>query len=960
MRRSLVLVLAMALVAVTMLTTSRQAVAQKRQRVDLPEGTVLDPGTKPVVTLDGQIGFVAPAVGDTVVAFAMRTGEILGRVSDLGAASGIALSENGPRRLLVVTLPNDPEGGTPSAVVVLDATDPREIAPVATFTLPATARLAPNARAEIARDQRVGVVPIVAPVSALLSFDPRNGQQVGALTLDGTPDRVSVVERTDDARLAVVCSDSSKVAVVSLSDNGVLLPVATFAPPEDAPVSSANNVAFDTAGRIGYVASLKGRALLSFSLDSGEMLDRIPTDGSSAAVAVYHAPDGDRLAVTNVSRPGAEAGEDVEPDADSPLGLPGAIVVDADQAGHLVEHSRFYPETGEELAPQNNPDFSADGSLLFVPARTGSLYLVDVETGQTRLREGLENRVQSIVAAPLADAVAVVAAGGSEGHVEILPASVPAVDAPPAETKPENTEQPKDHRDAKKTESDRRDGPPSIEKLAPSTIQAGRRRALTVTAVGANFVDGATVTVAGETSTTVVGKNGRRASFSVPASLLQSAGTIPVQIRNPDGTSSNTIAFEVVTPYAPLISKIAPGRIDSGSGGVDLKIRGDHFRDGAVATVTYVDSAGVTQTEALKTYRLSFTSIVARLPQRLTNRAKVYNVSVTDRDGVTESETSPVVVVGPSVSGVTPDRYVAGDTRKASDLVLHVKGLNMHRDALVYVRRPVRGAGDETAPYRLVASSSVRWKSAEKIIVKLSPSDVAYSGTLALRVINPVPGERRKNGDPADFAVAVAGPAIASASPDPILAGSDAFVLKLVGTDFRRGAIVKLIRNDGTGETTKRVVVDDDPNFKDRKRINVEMNTPELLRLVAHPGTLSVRILNPTTGKGDPSDLREIQIVGPSISQFALVPSENDPTKYRLNLTGQYFVEGSLVQILTGDGTPDGHPLEVRLKSPTELVVLIGRKRITDLRTFKVVVINPGGPYNHRGVFSDPIDVTVN
>jgi hypothetical protein len=961
MRRISILALTVAVLAAATVMLPTRAVAQKRQRVDLPAGTVVDTGARPVVSVDGSVGFLAPAVGDTLVAFALRTGEVLGRLSDLGAATSVAISEDGSRRLLALAIPNDPDGGTPSAVVVVDASDPSALAVVSTFTLPATARLAPGARAELARGQRFGIVTIVAPVAALISFDVASGQQIGALTLDATPDRIALVDAGQATLVAVASAEANEVAVVTVDESGVLLPLSTFAAPDDAPISTTNNVAFAGSGQLGYVASLKGRALMSFSLESGELVDRIATDGSSAAIAVYHTPDRDLVAVANVSRPGGDPKDDVAPTPDEPLGLPAAVVVEADASGKLVERSRFHPETGEEIAPANNPEFNADGSVVYVPSRTGALYSVDAATGAKRGREALDHRVQSITSAPLAEAVAVVSAGGSEGRVDVVSPTVEASPAPP-ET-PEDAGSPRGDRaeadETSKDEEDRAGGPPVIERVSPMAVQAGRRRDLAVTVVGTGFGPGATIVVGATNYSAVVSPNGKRANFTLSASLLASPGTVPIVLRNPDGALSNTYNLDVVSPYAPVVAKVSPAKIDSGSGGVDLKIRGDHFRDGAVASVVYTDASGTQQTVALTTYRLSFTSLVARLPKRLTVRAEQFALVVTDRDGAASSQPAEITVVGPTITSVEPEGVVAGRIRGDNRLALHITGENFHENAVVYVRRPSRGEGNDTLPFLAVPPGNVRRKSATKLVVKLTPTDLAYSGTLVVRVVNPVPGERRRNGDAAMADFAVSGPAVSGSTPGPILAGSDAFVLKLEGTNFRPGASVKLARTDSAGEVTRKVLVDT-PNLKDRMRVNVEMNTPELLRLVARPGTLQARVINPSLGKGDPSAAFTIQVVGPTITEYVLVPSENDPTEYRLALTGQYFADGATVQLYTSTGEPAGRPVEARFKSDTELVVRLGRQRVTDLRTFKVVVLNPGGPYNAEGVPSNPIDVTVN
>ena len=226
------------LVALVGLPVARgRALVQERHAVDLPSGTVLGEQSVPVVTADGQIGFVAPVAGDTVDAFAIRTGETLARIQDLGVASGLSLHEDSDGRLLMVTIPGraadpgDPSSAArPATIVVLDVADIDNVSVRSTLRLADSVVLAPNARATFARDGRFGLITVVAPVPAVLSFDVARGTQVGALTLQGRPDSVSVAEpvRTGDAVMAVSSASMNQVALVSLSPDGVLLPAAEF------------------------------------------------------------------------------------------------------------------------------------------------------------------------------------------------------------------------------------------------------------------------------------------------------------------------------------------------------------------------------------------------------------------------------------------------------------------------------------------------------------------------------------------------------------------------------------------------------------------------------------------------------------------------------------------------------------------------------------------------------------
>ncbi len=77
-------------------------------------------------------------------------------------------------------------------------------------------------------------------------------------------------------------------------------------------------------------------------------------------------------------------------------------------------------------------------------------------------------------------------------------------------------------------------------------------------------------------------------------------------------------------------------------------------------------------------------------------------------------------------------------------------------------------------------------------------------------------------------------------------------------------------------------------------------------------------------------------------------------------LLGTSFRDGATVQLLNAEGEPVGRPHESRFKDSTEIVVILSRARLNELRTFKVVVINPGGTYNGSGVLSNAFDVAVN
>src|ERR1051325_6490196 len=151
MKRAFPVLVAVVAVAIA-LQLIRPALAQPKQRhLELPQGPALDARARAAFSLDSSIGFIAPAAGDTLVAFAVGTGEVIGELSGHGRASGIAVAESPGRRLLAITSPNDPANGLPATVTIVDATTPSDLRVASIFSLPESVRLSETARAEIDR-----------------------------------------------------------------------------------------------------------------------------------------------------------------------------------------------------------------------------------------------------------------------------------------------------------------------------------------------------------------------------------------------------------------------------------------------------------------------------------------------------------------------------------------------------------------------------------------------------------------------------------------------------------------------------------------------------------------------------------------------------------------------------------------------------------------------------------------
>ena len=158
---------------------------------------------------------------------------------------------------------------------------------------------------------------------------------------------------------------------------------------------------------------------------------------------------------------------------------------------------------------------------------------------------------------------------------------------------------------------------PIITSITPNTdtILGGA----SVTLIGRNFLDGATVTFGGQEATDVrVAAGNRRITAKVPPG---EAGTVDVTVTNPDGQTATLSGRFTFTHLPPVITSITP---DSGtiSGGASVTLNGENFQSGATVTFGRRDAADVVV--------VSSTEITAKVPP---GEAGAVDVTIRNPDG---------------------------------------------------------------------------------------------------------------------------------------------------------------------------------------------------------------------------------------------------------------------------------------------------------------------------------------
>ncbi|MFL6216274.1 MAG: lamin tail domain-containing protein [Blastocatellia bacterium] len=164
------------------------------------------------------------------------------------------------------------------------------------------------------------------------------------------------------------------------------------------------------------------------------------------------------------------------------------------------------------------------------------------------------------------------------------------------------------------------DDPPQLARLTPDKTSTGAED-VEMTIEGERFQRGAVVLVGGQAvAAEFVSKT--RLKATLPASLFTKVGSINVQVKNADGTLSNTMT--VAVDYGPLVTRLSPKRLRAGGGAVEVSVGGVAFKPGIQL---YVNDVAV-----LTTY-VSETAFTARIPAEMTAQPGRLTLQARHADG---------------------------------------------------------------------------------------------------------------------------------------------------------------------------------------------------------------------------------------------------------------------------------------------------------------------------------------
>ncbi len=118
---------------------------------------------------------------------------------------------------------------------------------------------------------------------------------------------------------------------------------------------------------------------------------------------------------------------------------------------------------------------------------------------------------------------------------------------------------------------------PVISSIDPQAMTIGNA-AISLTVVGSGFVNGCKVRLNGTPVTTAF-SSATQLSAQVSAAQLASVQAFTVTVLNPDNSSSNGIAFNVVA--TPVIASLDPSQVSVGGSSFLLEVEGSAFPEGA-------------------------------------------------------------------------------------------------------------------------------------------------------------------------------------------------------------------------------------------------------------------------------------------------------------------------------------------------------------------------------------------
>lgn len=450
---------------------------------------------------------------------------------------------------------------------------------------------------------------------------------------------------------------------------------------------------------------------------------------------------------------------------------------------------------------------------------------------------------------------------------------------------------------------------PVLSSVTPSSGVAGSSF-VNVTCTGSGFVGGSVIRW-NNTSLTTVFDSQTELRASLPASLLTSAGTGNITVRNPapGGGTSAAVPFTVVHPV-PTLSSISPATTTVETGSFTLTCTGSGF---------FPTSVVRWNGQPLATTHLSSTQLTAAVPSSSVSSSGAAIITVMNPapgGGVSASRTLMINSPLPVLSILSPASLIAGSPAATVNLF---------------------GSGftpQSTVTWDSSILLSVTYSSPSQLIATVPANLFPSVGTHALRVVNPTPGGGTSL--PLTLAVNHPLPVLASITPNSAIAGQTSSVtLACSGSGFTTSSTVRL---GGVALATV---------FGSATQLSATIPAT-LLTNVSTPGVV---VQNPTPGGGI-SVSQPFSILHPIPTLTSLTPSTVSAGGPSFNVT----VIGTGFNAQSAALWNGSTPIPTTVTSPTQLTAQVASSFIVGGGNFSLRVSNPAP----GGGTSSALGITVN
>jgi len=314
-----------------------------------------------------------------------------------------------------------------------------------------------------------------------------------------------------------------------------------------------------------------------------------------------------------------------------------------------------------------------------------------------------------------------------------------------------------------------------------------------------------------------------------------------------------TFAASAVTP---VILSIDPDTVIAGSPSFTMTVTGGNFAAGAV-----LKANGFSQgTTVISSSKLTATIQTAAI-------ATPGNVSITVTNPGSAASSPVTLTVAPNqptITSLDPNTVPIGN----QNVTITVTGTNFASTA----QARVNNAGRQTT---FVSDTTLKFD--------LIPSDISHTGTLSIAVLNP----NSKLSNSVNLQVTQSAvPTITLLNPNQVNAGSAAFTLTVIGTNFVSNSAIRV---NGTAQAT---------TFVDSQHVTTQITSTQ----AKTAGTLSITVANPNSQISNTATLTIANPNLPTITALSPASATQNAASFTLTITGTNFVANTKVNI--GTATP--------------------------------------------------------